>query len=291
MTVPAVSPTPRTRPGLGAGAIAGALIEPGHRHHALRENTDGNKEGGESGRFAGSHARGRSSSPLPSINELLDLAASDDFHRWEAQLAATGHCAHPIRLEGRIDAIDKATGQSAAMYDTATEPGGILRIACGNRREDVCPACSQVYKNDARQIIRSGLTGGKGMPETVATHPSVFATLTAPGFGPVHTTRTSRGGRILPCRPRRHAHQPPLPAATLTSPAARPAGPSPAGAPTSLTLGGWDGRCARTPTTPPGPSCSPPPPPTGGPVSPSPSPASSPASPGSPRSNCAPRCG
>jgi hypothetical protein len=64
-----------------------------------------------------------------------------------------------------------------------------------------------VYKNDARQIIRSGLTGGKGMPDTVATHPAVFATLTAPGFGPVHTTRTNRAGRQLPCRPRRDVHE------------------------------------------------------------------------------------
>src|SRR6516164_1905034 len=142
-----------------------------------------------------------------SAGELLDLASRDDFHRWEAQLATTGHCAHPIRLEGRIDAIDKATGQSALMYDTANEPDGVLRIACGNRREDVCPACSQIYKNDARQIIRSGLTGGKGMPETLATHPSVFATLTAPGFGPVHTIRTGRRGHRLACRPRRDAHQ------------------------------------------------------------------------------------
>jgi hypothetical protein len=93
------------------------------------------------------------------------------------------------------------------MYDTDSEPGQVLLIGCGNRREHVCPACSQVYKNDARQIIRSGLTGGKGMPETVTTHPCVFATFTAPGFGPVHTTRTSRRGRQMPCRPRRDAHQ------------------------------------------------------------------------------------
>src|SRR5262249_7335464 len=176
MTVPAVSPTPRTRPGLGVGATAGAPVEPGHRHHALRENTDGNKEGGEPGRFAGSHARGRPSSPLPSIDDLLDLAASDDFHRWEAQLAATGHCAHPIRLAGRIAATDGGPARLAVMYDPAPDPGAPLRTACGNRREDVCPACSEVYKNDARQIIRSGLTGGKGMPDTVATHPAVFAT-------------------------------------------------------------------------------------------------------------------
>jgi hypothetical protein len=142
-----------------------------------------------------------------SAEAILELAARSNFHRWEAQLAATGHCASPIRLQGRIDAVDRATGQTRVIYDTATEPGGVLRIACGNRREHACPACSAVYKNDARQIIRSGLSGGKGIPSTVAAHPCVFATLTAPGFGPVHTTRSDRRGRKLPCRPRRDASQ------------------------------------------------------------------------------------
>jgi excisionase family DNA binding protein len=138
-----------------------------------------------------------------SAGAVLELAARDDFQRWEAQLAATGHCAAPVRLQGRIEAIDLATGQARVVYDTDTEPGGVLRIPCGNRREHACPACSQVYKNDARQIIRSGLTGGKGIPAAVAAHSCVFATLTAPGFGPVHTTRFDRRGRSLPCRPRR----------------------------------------------------------------------------------------
>lgn len=142
-----------------------------------------------------------------SVGTLLDLVSQPDFHRWEAQLESTGHCAQPIRLAGRIDAIDRSTGQSCVMYDTDTEPGHVLLVACGNRREHVCPGCSQVYKNDARQIIRSGLTGGKGMPETVAAHPCVFATLTAPSFGPVHTTRIGPRGRRLPCRPRRDANQ------------------------------------------------------------------------------------
>ena len=101
-----------------------------------------------------------------SAGELLKLAASDDFARWEQQLAATGNCANPVRLHGRIDAIDRATGEKASIYDTTNEPGGVLRIPCGNRREHICPACSEVYKGDARQIIRSGLTGGKGIPES-----------------------------------------------------------------------------------------------------------------------------
>jgi hypothetical protein len=142
-----------------------------------------------------------------SADELLKLACGDDFARWEAQLTATGNCANPVRLHGRIDAIDRTTGEKANIYDTTNEPGGVLRIPCGNRREHICPACSEVYKGDARQIIRSGLTGGKGIPQSAATHPCVFATLTAPGFGPVHTIRTGRSGRRLACRPRRDAHQ------------------------------------------------------------------------------------
>src|SRR5215510_2090476 len=142
-----------------------------------------------------------------SSGELLNFASGDDFARWERQLAATGNCANPVRLRGRIDVIDRATGEKAKIYDTASEPGGLLRIPCGSRREDICPPCSDVYKGDARQIIRAGLTGGKGIPESVATHPCVFATLTAPGFGPVHTIRTGRRGRRLACRPRRDAHQ------------------------------------------------------------------------------------
>ena len=125
-----------------------------------------------------------------------------DFRTWEGQLTT---CSHPIRLRGRIDAIDLATGELAPVYDSAAEPGGVLHVACGNRRETVCPACSAVYKRDARQLVRAGLAGGKGIPETITAHPCVFATLTAPSFGPVHARRM-RGKTVLPCRPRRDAN-------------------------------------------------------------------------------------
>jgi len=37
------------------------------------------------------------------------------------------------------------------------------------------------------QLVYAGLAGGrKGVPDSVAEHPQVFATLTAPSFGPVH---------------------------------------------------------------------------------------------------------
>jgi hypothetical protein len=124
-----------------------------------------------------------------------------DFKAWERQLTT---CTHPIRLRGRIDALDLETGELAPLYDTTAEPGGVLHVACGNRRETACPSCSALYKRDARQLVRAGLAGGKGIPETIAEHPCVFTTLTAPSFGPVHARRM-RGKTVLPCRPRRDA--------------------------------------------------------------------------------------
>src|SRR5262249_41517307 len=49
-----------------------------------------------------------------------------------------------------------------------------------------------------------GITGGKGVPDTVAGHPCVFTTLTAPSFGRVHLHR-DKDGQLLRCRPRRRA--------------------------------------------------------------------------------------
>jgi hypothetical protein len=145
-------------------------------------------------------------SPEPIPGSGLGATADDtDFFTWERQLTTAGDCSHPIRLRGRIDAIDLTTGELAPVYNTTAEDGGVLHVACGNRREAVCPACSAVYKRDARQLVRAGLAGGKGIPESVTAHPCVFATLTAPSFGPVHSRRL-RGKTVLPCRPRRDAH-------------------------------------------------------------------------------------
>ena len=127
-----------------------------------------------------------------------------DFRAWERQLASSGACSHPIRLRGRIDIIDRATGETAPVYDTAAEHGGVLHVACGNRRETVCPACSAVYKRDARQLVRAGLAGGKGIPETIIAHPCVFATLTAPVLRPGALPPDARQDRAaLPPPPRR----------------------------------------------------------------------------------------
>jgi hypothetical protein len=82
-------------------------------------------------------------------------------------------------------------------------PDGVIYKPCGNRRATVCPSCAETYRRDAYQLVRTGLIGGRTIPRTVATNPAVFVTLTAPGFGPVHTRRTTTSGRVIACRPRR----------------------------------------------------------------------------------------
>jgi len=114
----------------------------------------------------------------------------------------TGGCLQPVLLRGRADYIDGGTGELIHRYTTVHEPGGVLPIACKTRRASRCPPCAEVYRADTYQLIHAGLTGGKGIPATVADHPCVFVTLTAPSFGPVHARR-EKDGRVLACRPRR----------------------------------------------------------------------------------------
>jgi hypothetical protein len=134
---------------------------------------------------------------------LVARAARPDYPRFEAQLRSSGYCARPVRLHGHVETCD-GDGRRR-VWSTDTEPDGILRKACGNRREAVCPPCAERYRGDAYHLIGAGLRGGKGVPDTVAEHPAVFVTLTAPSFGSVHSRPTGPDGKPRRCRPRRDA--------------------------------------------------------------------------------------
>ncbi|WP_431894217.1 replication initiator [Nonomuraea sp. bgisy101] len=126
------------------------------------------------------------------------------YDRWAAQIKRTGGCQQPIHLRGRVDHYDHAAGQLLHRYSTHREPDGILRVPCKTRRASRCPACAETYRADTYQLVRAGLVGGKGVPETVSAHPCLFVTLTAPSFGTVHVRR-EKGGKVLPCHARRDA--------------------------------------------------------------------------------------
>ncbi|MGW1457789.1 replication initiator protein RepSA [Streptomyces albidoflavus] len=129
------------------------------------------------------------------LADLLRVANTTGFDRWQDQVRRTGGCSDPIHLTGSTVTRDASTGQILYAYNTDNEPGGRLRVACGNRRASRCPSCAWTYAGDTYHLIRAGITGGKTVPTTVRDHPRVFATLTAPSFGPVHN-RPAQG----PCR-------------------------------------------------------------------------------------------
>jgi hypothetical protein len=139
---------------------------------------------------------------LPGVlGEVVDRA--DQGHdRWAELVAQAGYCHHPIRLAGRVEHADRATGEVRRVYESECEPDGVLLKARGTRRESRCPSCAATYRADAYQLLAAGLKGSKGVPESVAEHPRLFVTFTAPSFGRVHT-RKAQGRLVLPCHPYR----------------------------------------------------------------------------------------
>jgi hypothetical protein len=138
--------------------------------------------------------------------QLLRRAGSPDHGRWLAHTANTRGCVRPVRLVGTLHTVERDTGRVVDTRHTTTSmPDGVLYVPCGDRRASICPPCAETYRADTYQLIKAGLAGGKGVPTSVASHPAVFATLTAPSFGPVHTRQVNRRtGKVTPCRMRRN---------------------------------------------------------------------------------------
>jgi hypothetical protein len=168
-----------------------ATTLPAHPGHRLEESTTNHKQPQQAtlrqGFLAQLCARG---------------GDPDGYAQWRRQVCGAGYCQRPVRLVGGVDHVDTSSGEATTVFDTAGEPDGLLLKACGTRRAARCPPCAEVYRADAYQLLRAGLAGGKGVPQTVAGHPRLFVTFTAPGFGPVHSGRIRRG-RVQVCRPAR----------------------------------------------------------------------------------------
>lgn len=112
---------------------------------------------------------------------MVRRASSQGFDTWWDTAERSGFCASPIRLEG--------SDEFGRQHHVLTR--------CNNRRALACPSCSDLYARDIWQLIHAALDGGHhGIPNTVADHPQLFVTLTAPSFGAVHTIR--HNGRCHP---------------------------------------------------------------------------------------------
>ncbi len=115
----------------------------------------------------------------PVITQMLRRASSPSFGSWWHRAESVGFCAHPIQLSGADTAGHRHT----------------VWTRCNNRRNAVCPSCSDLYARDTWQLVHAGAAGGHhDIPVEVAARPQVFATLTAPGYGTVHNATGT------PCR-------------------------------------------------------------------------------------------
>ncbi|MHA6797772.1 replication initiator [Bounagaea algeriensis] len=133
--------------------------------------------------------------PLSTTDPLTRRLHDPYYDTWRAKVQSTGGCLNPVHLSGRWAITDATTGAEL----TSTQ--GQIMAPCGNRRESVCPACSDRYAADAFHLLRAGLAGGsKGVPEDIAGKPRLFVTLTAPSFGPVHNRPATKTGKPRPCR-------------------------------------------------------------------------------------------
>lgn len=95
-------------------------------------------------------------------------------------MSAVGECENPLRLSRRT--INTLTGELS---------DDVIYRRCGTRRESDCPSCSELYRQDAKAVIRAGLYGPDGRQRI-----TTWVTLTAPGantFGKVHSQRRQNG--------------------------------------------------------------------------------------------------
>ncbi|WP_307874227.1 MULTISPECIES: replication initiator [unclassified Frankia] len=111
-------------------------------------------------------------------------------------VSKAGGCVRPVRLAGRSDHVDVATGEIRRVPVPAT-----VHVRCNNRRASACPDCSRLYQRDARRIVVQGIGSDDGAG--FAGCPAWFVTLTAPSFGPVHSRRAGKGAESQVCRQRR----------------------------------------------------------------------------------------
>lgn len=137
------------------------------------------------------------------VSQIAEKAAQPGFERWRQMVEGARGCTAPIRLVGNSATIDADTGEVLDTYSTHDEPTEYLLVACGNRRASRCEPCARVYADDTFHLIHSGISGGRDIPSSIATHPMVFATFTAPSFGAVHSRVANASGAVKPCHPRR----------------------------------------------------------------------------------------
>ena len=200
--IPMLALVPGQAPGTGAGTGYDVPPPPFRRLDAAASAFDRARDGWLITRVT---AVRPATAVDPGLQEVTFPASAirlDAYDAWLSHVWTASACSRPVLLRGSVRYVDPATGEVTGTIRTDDLPDHVIYKPCGNRRATTCPGCAETYRRDAFHLIRAGLAGGKGVPESVAGHPLVFATFTAPSFGPVH----SRPVRRHTCAGKQHCH-------------------------------------------------------------------------------------
>jgi hypothetical protein len=99
----------------------------------------------------------------PTLLEAFERAGNG-FRRWSEQVEHAGFCCRPIRIRGRVEQVDRATGEVRGVYSTEGEPDDVLLVACGSRRASRCRSCASWYRRDAFISWPPGFGAARGFP-------------------------------------------------------------------------------------------------------------------------------
>ena len=101
---------------------------------------------------------------LPGVLQEVIDRAGPGYQRWAEQVAATGYCAHPVRLRGTVEHADPQTGEVRTAYSTSREPDATLLKACANRRASVCPPARRPTRPTASSSWPPGCAAARASP-------------------------------------------------------------------------------------------------------------------------------
>jgi hypothetical protein len=206
-SIPMLAPAPGQAPGTGAGTRLSKDQPPARRLHPAASAIDRASEGWLITQTTAVRPATPADPGLENVTFPASAIRHDAYDAWLSHVWTAAACSRPVLLRGHVRYIDAATGEVTGTISTDDLPDQAIYKPCGNRRAASCPGCAETYRRDAFHLIRAGLAGGKGIPDSVTGHPVVFATFTAPSFGPVHT----RPVRLHTCAGKQHCHCKPEP--------------------------------------------------------------------------------
>jgi hypothetical protein len=69
--------------------------------------------------------------PYPPILLEAFERAGNGFRRWSEQVEHSGYCCRPIRIQGKVEQMERATGEVRGVYSTEEEPDDVCGVRHG----------------------------------------------------------------------------------------------------------------------------------------------------------------